>query len=248
MNISIISIDPRYEILNRILNENGHESKLASFDTVGNPDALVLPIKSVMSDEELKAIFSSIDDSTLVFSGEPQKINRFFKGKIIDYSADEAFLLENAYITAECALSILMNSFEKILCGSKMLVLGYGRIGEYLSEMLIDLNVDLYVYARREEKKKRAELAGAKTVNLSELGKYKFDAVLNTVPQKIISKEITDSMKDTLFLELASAPGGFEDENASEKARMLPGRMKKESAALAIYKFIDNYFSSCKGG
>ena len=247
MNINIISNDARYEILNDFLNENGYYSKITTLDNLTQCDAVILPMKTNASVDDFKHPLSKVGNA-IVFTGERDKISQVFNGEIVDYSKNESFLLENAYITAECALSIALSELNKTLSQTRALIIGYGRIGKYLSKMLLDLNTSLYVYARREESVKEATLSGAQPFSISELDKGNFDVVFNTVPERIVPKAISDKIKDTLLIELASAPGGFEDDGAPKKALKLPGIMKPRSAGYAIYNFVSSYLSSIKEG
>ncbi len=245
MKISIISNDKRYEILNQLLNERGYQSRIVSFCESIKADALILPIKSAISDNEYKNIFLNADNSTLVFSPQAESISKFFKGRIIEYPNDEDFLEKNAYITAECALQIILCRLEKSLSHSKILVLGYGRIGKALSNMLSSLNADVYIYARRLDSQTEALRKNLSVRDISCIGKEFFDVIVNTVPCKIVSESQTEYLsKTTVLIELASSPGGFENEKNVEKALGLPGKMKSYSAALAIYDFINKYLSS----
>lgn len=245
MKINIVSNDKRYEILNELLIENGYDSRIVSFNDCNKADALVLPIKSTISNAEYEKLSLMTDDGTFIFSPKTDMVEQYFKGKIIDYSQNEDFLIENAYITSECALGIIISSLNKTVSQSKILVLGYGRIGKYLADMLFKLGADVCIYARRNKKKYEAIEKGLSIKELSCVGEEHFDIIVNTVPERIIPKQQSDKIsKKTVVIDLASLPGGFEDENAARKALALPGKMKSESAARAIYDLIDRYLSS----
>ena len=46
-----------------------------------------------------------------------------------DYAKDEALLLQNAELTAEAALALLLERLPGPLAGSRILLCGFGRIG-----------------------------------------------------------------------------------------------------------------------
>ena len=50
--------------------------------------------------------------------------------KSIDLLQDEAYLAQNAAITAHCALAIAMENLPVTLDGCKTLIIGWGRIGK----------------------------------------------------------------------------------------------------------------------
>ena len=70
---------------------------------------------------------------------------------------------------------------------------------------------------------------------------YKYDFVFNTVPNIVFNNEILKNASyETLFIDLASAPGGFEKNNNLNiiTALALPGKYSPKSAAEFIYKTI----------
>ena len=53
-----------------------------------------------------------------------------------DYAKDEALLLQNAELTAEAALALLLERLPGPLAGSRILLCGFGRIGKLLARKL----------------------------------------------------------------------------------------------------------------
>ena len=91
---------------------------------------------------------------------------------------------------------------------------------------------------------KDAELSGMKPCVISDIDPKSLDLVYNTVPYKIISKDISNNFsKDSLIMELASGNGGFEDENVAVKALGLPGKYMPKSAGKAIYDLVHRFLS-----
>lgn len=158
-----------------------------------------------------------------------------------DYYEDECFTLINAYLTAEGALNIIMNELETDIKSTQIAVLGYGRIGSALGEMLSANGVDVTVYARKREALTLASERGLGVSFISGDIKIEGDVIINTVPSRIISNEQLLSLDDgTLLIELASAPGGFDHEVAEQcglkviKAGGLPGKYAPISAGKAV--------------
>ncbi len=244
--ISIISSDARYEALNEILLKNGFDSCICDVNTLDSSKALILPIKSALADEDFLKISQNLSKRTIVFSGESDRLARFFDGKIINYAKDEVFLDKNAYITAECALGFAIMEMKKAINGSKFAIIGYGRIGKHLCKILLSLGAQVCVYARRSESRKMATEAGAIALDLDvmsdSLKKSKFDVIYNTVPQKIITKSITDSLPvKTHAYDLASLPGGFENVDFPKRLLALPGKIMPYASAMAIFDFVKPY-------
>ena len=240
--ICIISADTRYDALCDILISKGYNARICAPDMVTECDALILPIKSALTDTELSKIFKSVKGGTLVFSGEVEKIKPYFKGQIINYSANEDFIDKNAYITAECALLLVLSSSKKTICKRECAIVGYGRIGKHLTRILRALGANVTVFARREQSRAEAIKQGALAYKISELTEHTFDFIFNTVPMRVISKEQSDKIPSaTIAYDLASLPGGFEDEDYPIRALALPGKMMPESSAEAIYDFLLKY-------
>ena len=242
--INILSSDLRYDALCKIFNDNGIEAHLCTVDTMDKCDALILPIKSTLTDEEFSKIFQGVERSALVFSGEENKVRAHFEGEIINYSLDEGFIDRNAYITAECALSLLLNDLDKTILESKCAIVGYGRIGKHLTSILQKLGAEVTVFARRKESRDLAIQNGALAYDIEKISDESYDAIFNTVPKQIVTKEQSDKIpKSTLVYDLASLPGGFQDEIFPKRALALPGKMMPVSAGGAIFDFVKQYIS-----
>lgn len=243
--INIISSDLRYEALNEIFLDNGYTSRLCDNESVNYPDALVLPIKSALNDEDYSKIFHRIKKGTLVFCANENLISKFPDVNLICYTNDENFLDKNAYITAECAVMLAMSEGKKTLNESKCAIIGYGRIGRHLSKILLSLGSDVVVFARRSQSRDQARENGCRTAQTFEFQNEDFDVIFNTVPEKIISKDISAKISSkTLVYDLASLPGGFEDEKFPKRALGLPGKIMPISAGKAIFDFVNSYILS----
>lgn len=144
--------------------------------------------------------------------------NDFKKVDCKDYFKREDFTLLNAYITAEGALQVLLNSFEGSVLDSRILICGFGRIGKCLAKILKDLNADVTVSARKSEDFAKITINGYKPLHTEQIKEVKdFDVVFNTVPSLIFTKEVLkNTHKNTLFIDLASLPGGIDKASAKE--------------------------------
>ncbi len=166
-----------------------------------------------------------------------------------DYSLREEFAVRNAVPTAEGAVMIAMELSEGTIYGSECLVAGYGRIGKILSRMLKNLGANVTVSARKTADLAWIQSNGCKAVHTAKLAELPgtFDFVFNTVPTKIFTKKVlARHPKETLFLELASVPGGFDKEAVAKlglhlvPALSLPGKVAPFSAAAIIKDTIYN--------
>lgn len=156
---------------------------------------------------------------------------------------DECFNIKNAYITAEGAINLAMNSLDIMLRDADCVILGFGRIGKALGEMLMSLGCRPQVYARRKEVRALAREMGFSATDRIDLSKA--TVIFNTVPQRIISNDCLLELKgERTFIELASSPGGFDPEIAkgcSHKVidgKALPGKYAPKSAGRVLAQSI----------
>ena len=81
--------------------------------------------------------------------------------QLINLQEDDAYIRENALISAEGALHAAMTRVDFALRGALCAVVGYGRIGQELARLLLALGAKVRVIARREESRQLAEKDGA---------------------------------------------------------------------------------------
>lgn len=162
-----------------------------------------------------------------------------------DLSQREDLKLRNAVTTAEGALDLLIRNTEEAIFGLPCLIVGYGAIGKRLSRILSALGASVTVAARKEKDRTDAELQGYGATGTNALNLQGFSAVINTVPAKILTEPVLNTAtKNTLFLELASAPGGIDREAATAlglrtvDGPALPGRVAPRTAGIDLAKTV----------
>ena len=158
-----------------------------------------------------------------------------------DYAKDEALLLQNAELTAEAALSLLLERLPGPLAGSRILICGFGRIGKLLARKLKALGADVTVSARKPRDLELARILGYRRVTTGSFADAlaQYDGIVNTVPAPVIGPEQLQFVRrDCALLELASLPGGFCAQAQALPgycaARGLPGKYAPEAAAAII--------------
>lgn len=153
------------------------------------------------------------------------------------------FVAGNAALTAEGAISLLMEESERALRDSRALVLGFGRIGKPLALSLAALGAQTAVAARDGADRALASILGLNPLAFSQLEGLigDFDFIVNTVPAPILSEAALCCVSpEAVLLELASPPGGYDRRLAeniglhSLAAPGLPGRYAPYSAALLL--------------
>lgn len=199
----------------------------------------------------LDSIIEEMEEKSILFGGRiPQSttVKAQAKGiKVYDYFLNESLQIMNAYITAEAAISIAMNSLDKCLRGATVAVTGTGRIARLLSELLLKIGSNVTVAGRNADALAYFEIAGCKTLLIDESSNWSgelehgYDIIFNTVPAWIFDREFLVRADKTLtVIELASAPGGVDICAARELgtnvlwASSLPGKYAPHSAGILI--------------
>ncbi len=205
----------------------------------------------------LLTLLSMIQKGVKILCGRPEEA--FVKqvlergAQVCDYSQDEVFMLRNAQPTAEGAVAIAMNELRRTLFESYALVVGYGRIGKLLADLLLKMGVNVTVAARKPTDLAVARLHGCDTLQILPIQdtyllstpKQPIHVIFNTVPVKLIGEDILKTLaKDTLLIDLASAPGGVDYDAAHKRglktvvALSLPGKVAPVTAGEIIGEYV----------
>lgn len=212
-------------------------------------------LNTPLSSEEilLKDITENTKETNTVFLGMGQ-IN-FMKQlsakakNVFDYFTVETLTYKNALLTAEGILSIILEKLPISVNGMKIAVCGYGRIGTLVSDMLGKLGAQVYVFARNEVQRIKAEVAGHKAYDITEISKSAeiFDCFVNTVPCSVIQDDtIRKAGSESIFIEAASYPYGIDFDSCSAnkktliKAFSLPGKTSPKTAGIIIGETVEN--------
>ena len=212
-----------------------------------------------LADVKLSTVSKLADTACVVIGGKIPPAFQILANErglvVYDMLSSEAFEIKNAYITAEAALSIAMNSLSKNICGARVAVTGFGRIAKQLSRLLHSLGAHVTVAARKESDLAYAETLGYSCLKIegerwNDALVHGYDIVYNTVPHRIFDREFLLAVdKKTLLVELASVPGGFDICAAQEFgtniswALSLPGKYAPESAGAIIAECVESVVS-----
>ena len=168
---------------------------------------------------------------------------------IHDYFAREELAVANAVPTAEGAVQLAMEHLPITIHGSKVLVIGFGRVGRLTAQRFQALGARVSVAARRYDQLAWAKAMGLGGEHLAHLKGWLcgYDLIVNTVPAQVLGREELEDIKsDCLILDLASKPGGVDLGAAGELgltviwALSLPGKVAPVTAGAAIRDTIYN--------
>lgn len=201
---------------------------------------LLLPIPSFEADGSIKGggslngILDQLPRQVTIVGGYLQSLAGY---KTIDLLKDAAYLADNAYITAHCAVRLAMTHLPVTIRGCKVLIIGWGRIGKCLTRLLRALEADLTVAARKESDRAMAHALGYRAIDPADLSREldRFRLILNTVPAPILDEEaIGECRENCILMDLASTKGILHPKVLW--ARGLPGKDAPESAGELIAK------------
>ena len=130
--------------------------------------------------------------------------------KITDLLQDPFYLAENANITAHCAIKLILSQLPITLYRCPVLIIGGGRIGRCLAQLMQRIGAEVTVAARKETDRAMLAALGysvADTAAMPEiLATYR--VICNTAPAPVLSLEaMAHCQPNCLKVELASLPG-----------------------------------------
>ena len=156
-----------------------------------------------------------------------------------DLLEDPYYLAHNALLTAEAALGLLVPKLSCALAEAETLILGWGRIGKCLDQLLRRAGMPVSVYARKEADRAMLSALGYTAVTLEQcrgrMSHYK--CIINTAPATILTQEdLERAAQGCVKLDLASVRG-LSGEDVIH-ARGLPGKYKAEASGKLIAQAI----------
>ncbi len=273
-NIWVVGGDRRQEELAALLRDDGHTVHTYALgrgckigceenvDQAHRADCVVLPLPATGEGGLLTAplsdaphppeeILDALCPGQLVCAGMPGPALEELctrRGLILqDYFAREELALLNAIPTAEGAIQIAMEELPVTLHECRVLILGFGRIGQALAVRLRGLGSEVTVAARRHEARALARSMGCRAEALRGVTEWlcSFDLVVNTIPAPVLGVEELSALKEgALVIDLASRPGGVDMKSAAALgvkavwALSLPGKVAPVTAGRYIMEAV----------
>lgn len=166
-----------------------------------------------------------------------------------DYYNREELIIKNAIPTVEGAIEIAMSEMAITIFSSRVLVVGYGRIGKILSDRLKSLGAYVTVSARKHKDFAWIEEKGHSLVHTERIADSidSFDLIINTVPAEVLGRGVLSKVRDdALIIDLASKPGGVDFGAAKELGKnviwalSLPGKTAPITSGKIIKETIVN--------
>ena len=236
-------------------------------DDIKKAQILILPIPVSTDGTTLNAPFAKgkillsdvierIDKNCIVLGAKmPKEAENALKRRgitYIDYFEREELIIQNAIPTAEGVIEIALSEMPITLFESRVLVVGYGRVGKVIAEKFAALGSRVCVSARKcadfawiREK----GLAAVHTDDIADAAQS-FDLVINTVPAAVLTEKVLKNIRDdALILDVASKPGGVDFEAAKRLGKnviwalSLPGKTAPITSGKIIKETVMNILS-----
>ena len=238
MRVLIIGGDRRMIFVNNYLKEKGY-----TVDTLGllkndkgdikTADMIILPVPVTRDKVNINCVLTSKQIPLDILKDAKREATIFGGGKLnldnyTDYLAKDEYAIKNAVLTAEGAISYAIDNTEFSLWKSRILVVGYGRLGKVLADRIKGFSPHLTVSARNERDFATLDMLGINHIKTEDIGRFdeQFDIIFNTVDIKLNYKG------KALFIDLSSS-GGVTDVSGGLKYIKLPGVPSKTAPQTA---------------
>ena len=201
---------------------------------------LILPVPSVDEDGHIKGdgplqeVLAKLSPTTTVIGGNlPQQL--LGEHPVIDLLQDEDYVCQNAYITAHCAMALAAEQLDTTFRDCRCLIIGWGRIGKCLAEVMARLEAEITVAVRNPRDKAILEALGYKSMDIAKIVPTDYELIFNTAPYLLLP----DCRGNALKIDLASKPGITGKDVIW--ARGLPGKMAPAAAGKQMARRILYY-------
>ena len=177
--------------------------------------------------------------------------------RIVRPAQDEAFLLENAKLTAEGAIAAAVRHTGRALLGKTCVVTGFGRIARALTARLCAMEAFVIVCARIEAQMRLAHELGAHPVPMTAASSAcaQADVVFDAVPSRVLGEAALSALPSGAWvIELASPPYGLDVDWAVNMGVQvaveggLPGRYAPMDAGAALFAALCRAMDDRRGG
>lgn len=154
--------------------------------------------------------------------------------KTIDFLQDAEYLAKNARITADCALRVAAPLLKATFQDTACLILGGGRIGKCLGQLLRGLGCEPIIAVRKESDRALLSALGYRVTDYPSLGHIlpRMQLLFNTVPAVVLDPGALEKCCGCVKIELASQAGL--DGPDVVQARGLPGVYAPQSSGKLI--------------
>lgn len=210
-----------------------------------NMDALILPVPGTNLEGQVETIFSNekviltgemlmkTPEHCTIYSGISNSylngITKEAKRNLVQLFERDDVAIYNSIPTVEGTIMMAIQHTDFTIHGSKISILGLGRVGMSVARTFHALGAKVKVGARKTEHLARITEMGLTPFQLSDIEKEvrDTDILINTIPLLIVTASVISKLPaHTLIIDLASKPGGTDFRYAEKrgiKALLAPG-------------------------
>jgi len=192
------------------------------------------PEGTLRSGQDFRQLLADLPENATVIGGKLKHpaLNNL---PVLDLLEDPDYLSQNAAITAHCAVKAALPRLKVTLSRCPVLVIGWGRIGKCLAQLLRGMGASVTVAARKETDRAILRAMDYGAVDLSQVSEILPECRLlfNTAPEPVLSADqLVHCHPDCVKIELASQNGLAGPDIIT--ARGLPGSHAPESSGKLI--------------
>lgn len=253
MKALVFISDNRMMYLAEILKEKGYSVETDVFEALvcaSELDAVILPVRGVdergyarLADDsvvDLNDFFNELKDDAVIFSGLINDYLNRLGRDIIGLFSSEIVAVQNAALTAEGVLHLLISLTEKSIFDYQYDIIGFGRSGSSINGLLSKLGLELRIVTNKGE-------VSARCMSYKEWWDGEpSEIIINTAPAEVITEDMAKRWKkDVTILDISSGAVGVSAEAEKEanvrviKSPPLPGLVAPKSAAMILADFVD---------
>lgn len=223
-------------------------------ETIFSNEKVVLIEEMLMKTPAHCTIYSGISNAYL--SGITKKANR----RLVQLFERDDVAIYNSIPTVEGTIMMAIQHTDFTIHGSRVAVLGLGRVGMSVARTFQALGAKVKVGARKSEHLARITEMALEPFHLNNLETEvkDVDILINTIPMMIVNATVISKMPaHTLIIDLASKPGGTDFRYAEKrgiKALLAPGlpgivapRTAGQILANVLSQLLQDDLSSRKG-
>lgn len=248
-----------------ILINNTYNKKITDLK-MNNYQAIVFPVSGVLDNFTIEAVYTKEDiilpndlltntnAKALIFTGiksiNLDKMLKLANREAIILMNDQNVVKENTIPTIEGIIGDLINHTDYTINQANILVLGYGKVGKSLTDLLTFLGAHVIVGKNKTKDDELLKSKGIKSIFTSdekgmENALRTCDIIINTVPSLILNKTYLKFInKEAYLLDISSFPHGIDFNYADalklnhKKLLGIPGLVAPKTAGLILAKKI----------
>ena len=278
MNVLVLGGDKRYlEIINSFIKKDykvdlvGYKTKIDKTNIldikdvdVSKYDIILFPVNGIKEDYIINGQFDfqispdfleKTNENVLIFSGIKtpildQLLKKSNRGAII-LMKEKDIIKENVIPTVEGIIADIIVNTNITLKGANVLVIGYGNVGKYLTDILNKLGCNTIVSIKEKQDKiilndKNIHNIFSDDKNTMHNVLMSIDIIINTVPKLVLNKDYINFIKKEAYvLDIASHPNGIDQEALKEKGINykiylgIPSKVASKTSGLILTKKIN---------